>query len=223
MVQLALEHDCRSIAYTYNEPTIFYPYARDIALEAQKYGLKNVFVSNGFESREVIDDMKGIMDAVNADLKSFNAKYYKKELGGNLEKILENLKHFVANGIWLEGTTLIVPTQNDSDEELESIAEFIAKELGTDVPWHITAFHPDYKELDLPSTSIDTLKRAYDIGKKHGLNYIYIGNVNYETPTRCPSCDEVLIERDYFRHTNNYMKGSHCPKCGTTIAGVFDE
>lgn len=223
MVQLALEYDCRSIAYTYNEPTIFYPYARDIALEAQKHGLKNVFVSNGFESSEVIDDMKGIMDAVNADLKSFDPKYYKKELGGNLENILENLKHFMANGIWLEVTTLIVPTQNDSDEELEKIAEFIAKELGVDVPWHITAFHPDYKELDLPPTSVNTLKRAYDIGKKHGLNYIYIGNANFETPTRCPSCDEVLIERDYFRHTQNHLKGSQCPKCGTTIAGVFDE
>ena len=113
VVKMALEYDCRSIAYTYNEPTIFYPYARDIALEAKKYGLKNVFVSNGFESSEVIDDMKGVMDAVNADLKSFDPKYYKKELGGNLEKILENLKHFVANGIWLEVTTLILPTQND--------------------------------------------------------------------------------------------------------------
>ncbi len=223
IVQLAIEYDCQSIAYTYNEPTIFYPYARDISLEAQKHGLKNVFVSNGFESSEVIDDMKGIMDAVNADLKSFDPKYYKKELGGNLDKILENLKHFVANGIWLEVTTLIVPTQNDSDEELDKIAGFIAKELGIDVPWHVTAFHPDYKERDLPPTSIDTLKRAYDIGKKHGLKYIYIGNVDYETPTLCPKCGEVLIERDYFRHTKNHLKGSKCPKCDTTIEGVFYE
>ena len=223
IVDMAIKYECQSIAYTYNEPTIFYPYARDIALEGKKRGLKNVFVSNGFESSEVIDDMKGIMDAVNADLKSFNPKYYKKELGGNLEKILENLKHFVANGIWLEVTTLIVPTQNDSEEELNSIAEFIAKELGVNVPWHITAFHPDYKEQDLPPTSIDTLKMAYDIGKRHGLNYIYIGNVNYDTPTRCPSCDEVLIERDYFRHTDNHLKGAHCPKCNALIPGVFDE
>lgn len=223
IVQLAIEHDCQSIAYTYNEPTIFYPYARDIAIEAQKYGLKNVFVSNGFESSEVIEDMKGIMDAVNADLKSFDPKYYKKELGGNLEKILENLKHFVANGIWLEVTTLIVPTQNDSDEELDKIAGFIAKELGVDVPWHITAFHPDYKERDLPPTSIETLKRAYNIGKRHGLNYIYIGNVNHETPTRCPSCDAVLIERDYFRNTTTHLNGAKCPHCDTVIPGVFNE
>ena len=223
IVQLAIENDCQSIAYTYNEPTIFYPYARDIAIEAKKYGLKNVFVSNGFESSEVIEDMKGVMDAVNADLKSFDPKYYKKELGGNLEKILENLKHFVANGIWVEVTTLIVPTQNDSDEELDKIAGFIAKELGVDVPWHITAFHPDYKERDLPPTSIETLKRAYNIGKRHGLNYIYIGNVNHETPTRCPSCDAVLIERDYFRNTTTHLNGAKCPHCDTVIPGVFNE
>ena len=223
IVQLALEHDCESISYTYNEPTIFYPYARDIALEAKKFGLKNVFVSNGFESSEVIDDMKGIIDAANIDLKSFDPKYYKKNLGGNLDKILENLKHFVRNGIWVEVTTLIVPTQNDGEEELDSIASFIANELGVDVPWHVTAFHPDYKEQELPATSIETLKMAYDIGKKHGLNYVYIGNVNYETPTRCPSCDEVLVERDYFRQTTNHLSGSQCPKCGNKIPGVFDE
>jgi len=223
IVELAVAHDCKSIAYTYNEPTIFYPYARDIALEGKKRGLKNVYVSNGYESEEVIDDMKGIIDAANIDLKSFDAKYYKKALGGNLEKILENLKHFVRNGIWIEITTLIVPTQNDSVEELDQIASFIANELGVDVPWHVTAFHPDYKELELPSTSIETLKRAYDIGKGHGLRYVYIGNVAYDTPTRCPSCDAVVIERDYFRQTTNHLKGAHCPQCGTKIAGVFDE
>lgn len=223
MVQMAIDNDCQSIAYTYNEPTIFYPYARDIALEAKKRGLKNVFVTNGFESSEVIDDMKGIMDAANVDLKSFDAKYYKKELGGDLEKILENLKHFVSNKIWTEVTTLVIPTQNDSEEELNSIAGFIANELGVDVPWHITAFHPDYKTRDLPRTSIESLDRAYDIGKKHGLHYVYKGNVAQESPTLCPNCAEVVIERDYFRNTKNYLKGSHCPKCGTAIAGVFDE
>lgn len=223
IVKLALENDCKSVAYTYNEPTIFYPYARDIALAAKQAGLKNVFVSNGFESSEVIDDMKGLIDAANIDLKSFDAKYYKKALGGNLEKVLANLKHFVANGIWVEVTTLIVPTQNDSEEELSNIASFIANEMGHNVPWHITAFHPDYKERELPATSIDTLEKAYSIGKKHGLNFVYIGNTMQETPTLCPSCGEVLIRRDYFRNTSNYLEGSHCPACQTSIPGVFDE
>ena len=223
IVELALENNCKSVAYTYNEPTIFYPYARDIALAAKQAGLKNVFVSNGYESSEVIDDMKGLMDAVNIDLKSFDAKYYKKSLGGNLEKVLANLKHFIAHGIWVEVTTLIVPTQNDSEEELNNIASFIANEMGPNVPWHITAFHPDYKERELPSTPIDALIKAYEIGKKHGLKFIYIGNTMQETPTLCPSCGEVLIQRDYFRYTSNYLEGSHCPKCKTSIPGVFDE
>jgi pyruvate formate lyase activating enzyme len=223
IVQMAIDNDCRSIAYTYNEPTIFYPYARDISFEAKRRGLKNVFVTNGFESGEMIDDMKGIMDAVNVDLKSFDAKYYKKELGGDLEKILENLKHFVANGIWTEVTTLVIPTQNDSEEELSSIAAFIANELGVDVPWHITAFHPDYKSRDLPRTSTESLDRAYDIGKKHGLRYVYKGNITQESPTLCPACAEVVIERDHFKNIRNFLKGSHCPKCGTAIEGVFDE
>ncbi|MEA1918400.1 MAG: AmmeMemoRadiSam system radical SAM enzyme [Campylobacterota bacterium] len=177
IVRLALENDCKSIAYTYNEPTIFYPYVKDIALEAQKFDLKNVFVSNGFESSEVIEDMKGIIDAANIDLKSFDPKYYKKALGGNLDVVLENLKHFKRVGIPIEVTTLIVPTQNDSDEELKKIATFIADELGVGIPWHISAFHPDYKELALPRTPIETLKRAQAIGKEAGLKHIYLGNV----------------------------------------------
>ena len=127
------------------------------------------------------------------------------------------------NGIWIEVTTLIVPTQNDSEAEMDKIAAFIADELGVHVPWHVTAFHPDYKERELPPTSLETLKKAYDIGKQHGLRYVYIGNVNYDTPTRCPSCEKVLIERDYFRRTKNYLKGNNCPFCDTKIEGIFDE
>lgn len=211
IIALALQNDCKSIAYTYNEPTIFYPYARDIALEAKKVGLKNVFVSNGFESSEVIDDMVGIIDAANIDLKSYDAKYYQKKLGGNLDKVLENLKHFVKNGIWVEVTTLIVPTQNDSDEELEKIADFIAKELGVHVPWHISAFHPDYKENNLPATSIETLKRAYAIGKEKGLHYVYMGNVGARVQTLCPECD-TTIDR---------IRGE-CQNCKRKIEGIYD-
>jgi pyruvate formate lyase activating enzyme len=218
---LAKENGCQSIAYTYNEPTIFYPYAKDISLEAKKLGLKNVFVSNGYESKEVIDDMVGVIDALNIDLKSFNEKYYKHNLGGNLRKILENLKHFRKNNLWIEITTLIVPTQNDSDEELLKIASFIAKELGTFTPWHISAFHADYKELTLPRTSMQSLTRAYEIGKSVGLKYIYVGNVEYENNTRCSSCGFPLIQRAHFQVTKNNLKNGACPKCNKKLEGIF--
>ncbi|ATB68164.1 ammeMemoRadiSam system, radical SAM enzyme [Sulfurospirillum diekertiae] len=223
IIEMALKYECASIAYTYNEPTIFYPYAKDIAILAHEKGMKNIFVTNGFESSEVIDDMVGIIDAANIDLKSFNHDYYKKELGGGLETILENLKHFKRNGIWIEVTTLIVPTKNDSDEELNSIASFIAKELGVETPWHISAFHPDYHEQGLPSTSVETLKRAEAIGRKAGLKHIYIGNVGLENPTRCVTCNAVLITRKRFEVMENYLVDGCCPKCNTKLTGVFDE
>ncbi|QIR76059.1 AmmeMemoRadiSam system radical SAM enzyme [Sulfurospirillum diekertiae] len=223
IIEMALKYECASIAYTYNEPTIFYPYAKDIAILAHEKGMKNIFVTNGFESSEVIDDMVGIIDAANVDLKSFNHDYYKKELGGGLETILENLKHFKRNGIWIEVTTLIVPTKNDSDEELNSIASFIAKELGVETPWHISAFHPDYHEQGLPSTSIETLKRAETLGKNVGLKHIYIGNVGLENPTRCVTCNAILITRKRFEVMENYLVDGCCPKCNTKLTGVFDE
>lgn len=223
VVQLAIKHKCKSISYTYNEPTIFYPYAKDIAIEAKKYGIKSVYVSNGFESSEVIDDMKGIIDAVNIDLKCFNETYYKKNLGGNLNQVLKNLKHFKQNGIWLEITTLIVPSKNDSIEELEKIAKFIKNELDIFTPWHISSFHPDYKDLDLPRTSFESLKQAFEIGKKEGLKYVYIGNIAYENNTFCPNCNEALITRKRYEISKNRIKSGSCPSCNTKIDGVFEK
>lgn len=224
IVEMALKYECASIAYTYNEPTIFYPYAHDIALLAHERGIKNIFVTNGFESSEVLDDMKGIIDAANVDLKSFNHDYYKKELGGGLETVLETLKHFKRNGIWVEVTTLIVPSKNDSDAELGAIASFIAKELGEETPWHISAFHPDYHELSLSATPIETLKHAETLGKQAGLKHIYIGNAGLENPTRCVTCNAVLIKRYRFDVMENHLiEDARCPTCKTKLAGVFDE
>lgn len=222
LVQLALEQGAPSIAYTYNEPTIFYPYARDIALEGQKHGLKNVYVSNGYESKEVIEDMEGIIDGINIDLKAYDEKYYKKNLGGDLNKVLANIEHFAQKKIWMEITTLVVPTQNDSDEELNKIASFLAN-INPSIPWHISAFHPDYKRLDLPRTSLESLDRAYQIGKSHGLKYIYQGNIAKGIDTHCSACGSVLIERDSFRHSTSHLVGNQCPDCGHTLEGVFDE
>ncbi|MFA7084327.1 MAG: AmmeMemoRadiSam system radical SAM enzyme [Arcobacteraceae bacterium] len=222
IVKIALEHKCQSISYTYNEPTIFYPYAKDIAIEAQKVGIRNVFVSNGFESREVIEDMKGIIDACNIDLKTFNAKYYKK-LGGKLEVVLNNLKELKKQGIWLEVTTLVVPSKNDSQEELEAMANFISSELGKNTPWHLSAFTPNYKEQTLPRTSMLCLQNAYDIGKKAGLNYVYVGNTQLQNSTNCTFCNTPVIIRERFEVIENKIINGLCPKCHNKIEGVYDE
>jgi len=222
IVKLAIFNKCDSISYTYNEPTIFYPYIRDIAIIAHQNGLKNVFVTNGFESIEVLNDMAGLIDAANVDLKSFNEKYYKKELGGNLEKLKENLKLFKKLGIWIEVTTLIIPTINDSDEELEEMATFIYDELGTETPWHLSAFHPDYKLLDIGRTPISTLQKAYKIGKDAGLFYVYMGNAGLENNTKCKKCGEVLMDRiTYDTIKDNRKNGILCKNCGEKLDGVF--
>jgi len=220
LVDAALREGCRTIAYTYNEPTIFYPFARDVALLARRHGLKNIFVSNGLESPEVIEDMRGIIDGFNIDLKSFDPDYYKKHLKGSLEGVLDTLKRLKTGGFWVEVTTLIVPGDNDSDEELEQIARFIADELGPYTPWHISAFHPDYKVDDKASTPPETLRRAEAIGREAGLGYIYMGNVLADGVTLCPACGTRLIERQGFYVTARLVEGK-CPACGRAIEGVW--
>ena len=221
IVYMAIERDCKTIAYTYNEPTVFYPFARDTALLAKQYGLRNIFVSNGMESPEVIDDMKGIIDAFNIDLKSFNPDFYKKTLKGSLEGVLDTLKRIREAGFWLEVTTLVVPDENDSDEELNKIASFIANELGTFTPWHISAFYPTYKMTGKSRTSFTVLQRAHDIGKKNGLQYIYKGNVSEPGTTVCPECGRELIVRHGYNLSKNVIDGGKCPYCNTKIEGVW--
>jgi len=223
IVEIAIKNNCDSISYTYNEPTIFFPYIKDITLLAKRRGLKNIMVTNGFESDEVLNSMKGLIDGANVDLKSFNAKYYKKELGGNLDILKENLKKFVKFGIWIEVTTLIIPGINDSFEELSNIANFIANELGKKVPWHLSAFHPDYKMLDRPRTSYEILKKAYDIGKSAGLKYVYIGNMLVEDSTICPNCNSLVLKRVGFKtvvdNRDNFL---YCNECKHRLDGVFE-
>lgn len=221
IVDIARQKKCKSISYTYNEPTIFYPFAKDIALSAKEFNIKSVFVSNGFESKEVIEDMKGVIDAANIDLKSFNESYYKKSLGGNLKTICRNLVKLKENDIHLEVTTLIVPTKNDSPKELENIVKFLKENLGVDTPWHISAFHPDYKEQQIERTSNESLNLALKIAKSYGLNYVYIGNSNFENDTICKCCGKVLVRRKYFGVIENKICDGNCPKCGTKISGVF--
>lgn len=223
VVNLALQHQCKTISYTYNEPTIFYPFAKDIAQKAQKHGIKSIFVSNGFESQEVIEDMAGVIDAINVDLKSFNDSYYKKVLKGDLKTILQNLKTLHSLNIHLEITTLIIPTQNDSDEEIDTIIHFIKEELGDETPWHISAFHPNYKRLELPSTSKQTLINIYEKAKNIGLKHVYMGNIGIENPTTCLTCKTTLIQRQHFGVTQNILKNGSCPKCNTKLQGVYHD
>ncbi|HKL86673.1 MAG TPA: AmmeMemoRadiSam system radical SAM enzyme, partial [Treponemataceae bacterium] len=177
IVKLALSHKTQSISYTYNEPTIWYPYARDIGLLAKEKGLKNIFVSNGFESPEVLQDTVQWVDAANIDLKSFSSEYYKKVLKGSLEGVLDTLRFLAKSPIHLEITTLLVPDNNDSDEEIESMARFISLELGKDIPWHISAFHPDYKMLDTEPTKLASLQKAKKIAQGFGIEHVYLGNI----------------------------------------------
>ena len=221
MVALAVEHGAASIAYTYNEPTIFYPYAKDIGLLAKEKGIKNIFVTNGFESKEMVDDMATWVDAANIDLKSWDDKYYKKVLKGGLEEVKDTLRRMVRKGIWIEVTTLLIEGENDSDKDLQEMATFIADELGTHVPWHLSAFFPNYKMNDHRSTQLATLQRAERIGKEAGLKFIYLGNVGVESPTYCPQCHSVVIEREGYAHIENRLVDGKCSECGTYIEGVW--
>ncbi len=224
VVDLALKYGAKSISYTYTEPTIFYEYAYDVSQLAHKNHLANIFVSNGFINPEPVKELKGLLDAVNIDLKSFRDETYRKICGGRLDPVLDTIRLMYELGIWVEITTLIIPGLNDSDEELEDIAEFIAS-LSLDIPWHISAFHPDYKMLDRTSTSLQTLLRAETIGRKVGLRYIYLGNVAREGNTYCPNCGMLLVRRIGFNVLENYLSinGGCCPECGFKVEGVWTD
>ena len=223
VVQLALRYESQVIAYTYTEPTIFYEYAYDTARIAHQYGLKNVFVTNGYITREALEAIAPYLDGANIDIKGYNRDFYLRYIGAKLEKVLETVRTYKELGIWLEITTLIVPGFNDSDESLRSVAQFIHDELGPDTPWHISRFFPHYKMRNLPPTPLETLLRARDIGLQVGLNYIYIGNVpgEYED-TVCPNCGRTLIKRWGFSVEYNLIDDEgKCPYCGTPISGVW--
>ena len=221
MVALALEHGAKSIAYTYNEPTIFYPYAKEIGLLAKEKGIKNIFVTNGFESPQMVDDMASWVDGVNVDLKSWDSRYYKKVLKGGLEEVKATLKQMVECGIWVEVTTLLIEGHNDSEEQIRAMARFIAKELGTHVPWHLSAFYPNYKMQEHHATKLATLLKAKAIGEEESLAYIYLGNVGVEGTTQCPHCQTILIERQGYTQIENHLKEDACPVCSNIIAGVW--
>jgi len=223
IVELALEHGCPVLSSTYNEPLITSEWAVEIFKLGQPHGMVGSYVSNGNATPEVLEYLRPYVKLYNADLKAFQDKTYRR-LGGIRENVLNTIRLLKKLDFWVEIVTLVVPGLNDSDDELKGIADFIA-DVSPDIPWHVTAFHPDYKFTDPPRTSPDTLLGAYQIGKDAGLRFVYAGNLpgmvgNCED-TSCPSCGELLIERSGFTVRRNHMKGSHCPSCNATIPGVW--
>ncbi|MEM2896100.1 MAG: AmmeMemoRadiSam system radical SAM enzyme [Candidatus Bathyarchaeia archaeon] len=221
IVMEAKRYDCKSIAYTYTEPTIYFEYACDIAKLAKREKIKNVFVTNGYITEEALLEIKPYLDAANIDLKGFNEEFYRKNCGARLEPVLDSIKLHKSLGIWIEITTLIIPTLNDSDEELRKIAEFI-RSVGEEIPWHVSQFYPAYKLQDLPRTPTATLRRARDIGLEVGLRYVYEGNVPGEVGenTYCYKCGKMLIRRYGYQIIENRIKNSSCPYCGAKIDGI---
>jgi len=222
IVRMAKEEGCDSISYTYNEPTIFFEYAYEVAKLAKKEGIANNFVTNGYIGEDALREIQPYLDAANIDLKGFTDDFYRKICGARLQPVLDSIRLHHELGIWIEVTTLLIPGHNDSKEELEGVAGFIAS-IDPGIPWHVSRFHPDYRLRDVPATPISTLRLAREIGLKAGLKYVYEGNVPGEEreDTFCPSCGELLIKRYGFSVMKNVIRDSKCPKCGTKIEGRF--
>jgi pyruvate formate lyase activating enzyme len=222
IVDYCVENKIPIIAYTYNEPAIFIEYALDTAKLAAKKGIKSVFVSNGYESEKTIDAVTPYVQAMNIDLKSFSEEFYKKICGGKLQHVLDTIKYAYKKGIWIEITTLIIPGKNDSETELRKIAKFIAS-VDKEMPWHVSAAYPAYKMMDITPTKYETLKKAYEIGKKEGLKYVYVGNVPEEKyqQTYCPKCDATLIKREGYFSTIESLHDGKCKKCKQKIRGIW--
>jgi pyruvate formate lyase activating enzyme len=215
----ALSYKCKSISYTYTEPTIFFEYALETARLAKTKGLYNVFVTNGYMTKEALEMFQPYLDAANVDLKSFNDESYLRVCGAKLSPVLESIALMRKLNIWVEVTTLVVPGENDSIEELKGIASFLAA-TGREIPWHISRFHPDYKMTDKAPTALSKLKEAKQLGKDAGLRYVYIGNVIEEEKTYCSKCARSLITRLGFDIVENNLKNGKCPDCGAALDGL---
>lgn len=224
LVRLAKQQGARVITSTYNEPLITSEWAVEIFKQAKAAGLVCSYVSNGNGTPEVLDYIAPYVDLYKVDLKGFDEKNYRL-LGGHLQPVLDTIRGLYERKIWLEVLTLVVPGFNSSDGELTRIAEFIAG-VSIDIPWHITAFHKDYKMTENDNTDVGALLRAYDIGRKAGLRYVYPGNIpgsfGDREATHCPTCEKLLVPRVGFRVLGNFIRNGRCPDCHTTIPGIWE-
>ncbi len=221
IVREAVETGCRSIAYTYTEPTIFFEYALDAARMAHERGLKNVFVSNGYMTKEAIDRMAPCLDAINVDLKG-GETFYRKICGAHLQPVVDTIRKMHALGIWVEVTTLVIPGLNDREDELKTLAGTIAS-IDVSIPWHLSAFHPAYHLSDKPRTPLETILKARRIGLESGLRYVFTGNLPGEEGehTFCDRCGRTLLERLGYRVTKNRIENGRCPYCEADVQGVW--
>jgi pyruvate formate lyase activating enzyme len=224
VVELAKRYKVPSIAYTYNDPTIYGEYVEDISKIAREEGLKNVMVTAGYIDKNAREEVYKNIDAVNVDLKAFTETFYFKLTFSHLEDVLDTLvwlKH--DTDIWTEITTLLIPDENDSDDEIKQMSDWVLENLGDEVPMHFTAFHPDFKMRDKPATPASTLKRARKIAMDKGVKFVYVGNVfdAEGQTTYCPNCNAELIKRSWHDVKFNKLEGNSCTNCGTEIPGVY--
>jgi len=227
IAQKAVELGCKSVAYTYNDPVIFHEYAIDTAMACRELGIKSVAVSAGYVCPKPRVEFYQYMDAANIDLKAFSERFYHEITGSHLGAILETLEYIHhETSVWLELTTLIIPGENDSEAELEAMTQWVMEKLGTDVPMHFTAFHPDWKMLNTPPTPLASLLLARDIALKNGVRYAYVGNVHHKAAdsTYCHACGGLLIGRDWYELSEwNLNNSGACLACGTLCAGHFSK
>ncbi len=223
LVAAAEARGCRSISFTYSEPTVFAELALCTARIAKDRGLFNTFVTNGYQTPELIGEMKGCIDAANVDLKGFSERFYRKICGADLKGVLDTIARMHDAGIWLEITTLLIPGLNDGSDELEGIATFIAR-LDPDIPWHVSRYHPAYKMHDHPPTPVEGLLAAQEIGRSAGLKYVFIGNVPGDKGENsyCHACGRTLIRRHGFTVRRIDLENGRCPNCGTRAAIRFE-
>ena len=223
----AVDMGCESVAFTYNDPVIWHEYAKDVAAACHERGVKTVAVTAGYICDEPRSDFFSYIDAANVDLKGFTEEFYRHTAGGRLAPVLDTLRYLKhETNVWFELTTLLIPGLNDSDDELHRMTTWVVEELGTSVPMHFTAFHPDFKMLDRPPTPASTLSRARDIALANGVRYAYVGNVHDSagSSTYCHGCGAMVIERDWYTLGTYALDGrGQCAKCGTRCAGVFSD
>ncbi len=227
IAQSAEQHGCRSVAYTYNDPVIFHEYALDVAYACREKNIKSVAVTAGYICAEPREEFFSVMDAANIDLKAFTETFYKKQTGSHLQNVLETLEYLYHHtNVWFEITTLLIPGLNDSEAEIEAMTQWGMTHLGPEVPWHFTAFHPDYKMDKIKQTPLESLLRARDIARKNGFYYVYAGNVHDKQSgsTWCHHCGQCLIGRDWYDLSDwNLTASGHCQHCGTLCHGLFEE
>lgn len=220
IVQAAFDSRCKSLAYTYTEPTVFMELCAECGKLARARGLKNVFVSNGFMTREAIEYAVPWLDAINIDLKAFDPAFYHDACHADLQAVLASIEMIAREtSLWMEITTLVIPGRNDDEDQLRRLVEFLVTKAGPDVPWHVSRFHPQYQWSDVACTPRETLEKAVEIGRAGGLNYVYMGNlpgVDSES-TRCPQCDTRLIHRQGYRIAENHLKQGQCPTCAYAV------